>query len=299
MDWLNYHHLRYFHIVAKEGRLTAAAQHLGVSAPAISAQLSELERALGERLFRREGRTKRLTEAGQLVLSYAEEIFSVGGELVTALRQSPGTKTLRLHLGVVDCFPKFLTREILRPAFIMSQAVRVTCHEGKLEELIGHLTAHRLDIVLADEPVSSTIHPQTFSHSLGQSGTTFCAQGKLAMQLQRGFPRSLHDAPALLPAGRTPFRRSLDAWFSAQRIHPRVIVECEDLALMKVLASDGRGFLPVPSVGADEAIRQYGFTPIGQAPRCVVRYSALTTARRIAHPVVAALTAAARRDLFS
>lgn len=298
MEWLNYHHLRYFHIVAKEGSLTAAARHLRVSAPAISAQLRELEAALGERLFRREGRAKRLTDAGQLVFSYTEEIFALGGELVTAVKQRPGTKALRLHLGVVDSFPKFLTHEILRPAFTLPQEVHITCHEGKLEEMVGRLTAHRLDIVLTDEPAFSTVHPQTFSHLLGESGTTFCAHGALAARLRRGFPRTLHDAPALLPAGRTSLRRSLETWFSAHHIQPRVIVECEDLALMKVLAADGRGFLALPTVAADEAIRHYGFTAVGEAPRCTVRFHALTAARRIAHPVVAALTAAARRDLF-
>lgn len=290
MEWLNYHHLRYFWTVAKEGSLARAAAKLHVSQPSISEQIGELEDALGEKLFRREGRTNKLTDAGQMVFGYAEEIFSLGRELLNAVKQRPGAKTLRLYVGVVDSFPKLVTNEILAPVFGMPQAVHVICREGKLEDLLAQLAAHRLDIVLSDEPASSSVNFKTFSHALGETGTTFCAEKRLASKLKRGFPKSLHEAPALLPAENTTLRRALETWFRGQHLRPRVVAEFEDLALMKVMAGEGRGFIAVPTVAAKDAVGHYGFHTIGEAEQCRVRFHAITAERRIAHPAVALIT---------
>lgn len=298
MDWLNYHHLRYFYVVAKQGSLAAAASQLRISPPAISEQIRELEAALGERLFRREGRTNKLTDAGQVVFGFAEKIFALGHELASALKQRPGLRTLRVQVGIVDSFPKLLANEILRPLFSLSQAVHVICHEGKLEDLFQQLAAHRLDIVLADEPASSSVKFQCANHLLGESDTTFCAERRLAAQLKGTFPKALQGAPAFLPAGNTPFRRALEAWFRANHVQPRVVAEFEDLALMKVMAAEGRGFIAVPTVAAREAIGRYGFREIGRAKRCTIQFHAVTAERRIVHPAVPLLTSKARMDLF-
>ena len=228
MDWLNYHHLRYFWTVAEEGSLRKAAEKLHVSPPSISAQLGELEEALGEKLFRRSGRSKVLTDAGQVASRYAEEIFTLGRELVNAVKLRPTAQALRLYVGVADSFPKLVTREILKPVFAMSQPVHVICREGKLEDLLGQLAVHRLDIVLADEPASSSTNFKTYNHSLGETGTTFCAERKLAAKLKRHFPKSLNDAPALLPTENTSLRRALEIWFREQEIQPRIVAEFED-----------------------------------------------------------------------
>lgn len=290
MEWLNYHHLRYFRIVAREGSLAAAAAKLSVSAPSISEQIGELEDALGDKLFRRVGRTNKLTDTGQLVLGYADEIFALGLELMNAVKQRPGARTLRLCVGVVDSFPKGATNEILKPVFTMAQPAHVICREGKMEDLLAQLAAHRLDIVLSDEPASSSINFKTFNHSLGETGTTFCAEKRLAARLKRGFPKSLQDAPALLPAENTTLRRALEIWFREQRVQPRVVAECEDLALMRVMAADGRGFIAVPSITTKDALGHYPFTTIGQTDRCRVQFHAITAERRIAHPAVALIT---------
>ncbi|MBM3829294.1 MAG: LysR family transcriptional regulator [Verrucomicrobia bacterium] len=298
MNGLNYHHLRYFHAVAKEGSLAAAAARLRVSAPAISEQVRELETTLGERLFRREGRGNRLTATGEQVFSYAEEIFALGAELISTVKQQPGTRPLRLHAGVVDSFPKILTLELFQPVLDASPDTRLICQEGRLEELLVQLNAHRLDIVLADEPAFSTTHPHITSHLLGTSDVTFCARPDLAAQLRGNFPRALHTAAALVPAARTPFRRALETWFRAHRVQPRVVAECDDLALLKVLAADGRGFIPMPTVAAEEAMRRYGLAVVGCARRCTVSFHALTANRREMHPAVTLLTNSAQRDLF-
>lgn len=298
MEWLNYHHLRYFWTVAKEGSLARAAEKLHVSQPSISEQIRELELALGEKLFRREGRVNKLTDSGRVVMGYAEEIFALGREMLNAVKQRPGARSMRLYVGVVDSFPKLVTNEILKPVFTMPHGVHVICREGKMEDLLAQLAAHRLDIVLSDEPASSSSNFKTFDHALGETSTVFCAESRLAAKLKRRFPKSLDGAPALLPSENTPFRRALESWFQNTGIRPRVVAEFEDLALMKVMASEGRGFIAVPAVTAREAVERYGFQIIGQAPACRIRLHAVTAERRIIHPAVALLTDKAKRDLF-
>jgi LysR family transcriptional activator of nhaA len=294
MEWLNYHHLRYFWTVAKEGSLARASEKLHVSQPSISEQIRELESAFGEKLFQREGRNNKLTAAGRVVFGYAEEIFALGRELMNAVKQRPGAKLLRLYVGVADSFPKLVTNEILKPVFAMPQTAHIICREGKMEDLLAQLAAHRLDIVLADEPASSSSNFKTYNHSLGETGTTFCAEKKLAAQLKRHFPQSLNDAPALLPTENTSLRRALETWFREQQIQPRIVAEFEDLALMKVMAAEGRGFIALPSVAANDAVGHYGFQAIGRTEKCRVQFHAITAERRIAHPAVALITSQAR-----
>ena len=294
MEWLNYHHLRYFYVVAKEGSLARAAAKLHVSQPSISEQIRELENALGEKLFRREGRNNKLTDAGQVVFNYAEEIFTLGRELMNAVKQRPGLRTLRLNVGVADSFPKLVTNEILKPVFAMPQAVHVVCREGKMEDLLAQLAAHRLDLVLSDEPAPSSTNFKVFSHALGESSVTLCAEEKLATNLKRNFPKSLNDAPALLPAENTTLRRALETWFRAHNVTPNVVAEFEDLALMKVMAAEGRGFIAVPTVALKEAVERYRFRSLGQATSCRVQFHAITAERRIHHPAATAVTTAAR-----
>ncbi|MBK8475056.1 MAG: LysR family transcriptional regulator [Opitutaceae bacterium] len=297
MDWLNYHHLRYFWTVAHEGGLQKAAEKLHVSPPSISAQIRELEAALEVKLFRRLGRRNVLTEAGQIALRHADEIFSLGNDLVRALQQRPTTRALRLHVGVADSFPKLVTHAILRPALALP-TVHVVCREGKIEDLLAQLGAHRLDIVLADEPASSSVKYRAFNHLLGESGITFCAQRALATKLRRQFPQSLHEAPALLPAENTPLRRALESWFRARKVVPRVVAEFEDLALMTVMASLEPGFVPVPTVVLGEATERHGLEAIGTAKDCRAQFFAITAERKITHPVVSLLTESAQKLVF-
>jgi LysR family transcriptional activator of nhaA len=297
VNWLNYHHLLYFWTVAREGSLRAAAQKLHVSQPSISAQVSALEAALGQPLFRPAGRGRALTEAGQLVLGYADEIFALGDELMNSMAGRGAGRALRLHVGVVDSFPKLVTNRILQPAFALKESVHVLCREGKLEDLLAQLATHRLELVLADEPAAGNLRVRTFSHLLGSSTITLCAAPGLAQALKRGFPRSLHEAPALLPAPNTALRRTLETWFQAVGVQPRVLAEFEDLALMKALAADGKGFIALPTAALKEARTHYGFVPLGLAGKHRCQFHAITAERRITHPLVALLTAQATTQL--
>ena len=195
MEWLNYHHLRYFWTVARKGGVRKAAEDLHVSQPSISAQLRLLEESLGQKLFWRSGRNLVLTETGQLVLDYTDEIFSAGRELMNAVKQRPGKHPVRVNIGLTDAFPKLIAFQILRTAFRSEAAVHMICREGEIGPLVSHLQAHRLDIVLADEPASSALKAKTFNHRLGRSGITFCAAARRWRQSCDATSRSRSMAP--------------------------------------------------------------------------------------------------------
>lgn len=299
MEWLNFHHLRYFWTVARKGGVRKAAQELHVSQPSISAQLKLLEESFGEKLFQRSGRTLVLTEAGHLVLSYADEIFSVGQELMSAVKQLPGTRALRLNVGMTDSLSKLIAFEILKPAFHFPSPTHIICRQAEIGPLIGSLQTHRLDIVLADEPASSSLKTRVFNHRLGRSGVTFCAVPKIAARLKRNFPRSLNGAAALLPSQNMGMRIALETWFSSQGIQPRLVGEFEDSALMEVAASGALGFTTVHTVVDHAALSHYGLKVIAQVDECGSDFYAITTERRLKHPVAAAITEHAYTHLFA
>ena len=294
---LNFHHLRYFWMVAREGSVRRAAERMHVSQPTVSAQVSTLEDSLGEKLFRRAGRGLALTEAGERVRRYADEIFALGDELQASLRTPGPAAPLRVNIGITDSVPKLLSHAIIRPAFGAGPDVQVICREGTVADLLGELAAYRLDLVLADEPAPSALPIKTHHHLLGGCGVVLCATARLAAKLKPRFPRSLDGAPALLPAANSSFRRTLEPWFELHGVKPRVIAEYDDGALMKMAAADGMGFLPVPLAAAREAEKRWGLKTIGRAADCRMQFYAITTERRVQHPAVIAITQAAHRIL--
>lgn len=289
-DFLNYHHLRYFWTVATEGSLRRASEKLRVSQPSMCTQIKLLETSLGETLFRPSGRSLVLTEFGQLIYGYAEEIFTLGGEILRATKQAPGVRALRLHVGIVDSFPKLMSYDILRPVLEHQPPVQLTCHEGKLADLVSQLNTHRLDVVLSDEPASPGITGKVFNHLLGSSEITFCAMPGLAKKLKGRFPRNLDGAPALLPTQNCSLRRDLEKWFRSAGVEPRIVAEFEDAALTKIVATDGHGFIAVPTVVASEAMERYGFVPIGRTKEVETQFYAITAERRFTHPAILAIT---------
>jgi LysR family transcriptional regulator, transcriptional activator of nhaA len=298
VEFLNFHHLRYFWTVAKEGGLTRAAGKLHVSQPTISAQIQALEGVLGEKLFSRAGRNLVLTDTGQHVLSYAEEIFSTGQELLDSVKQRPTSRPLRVRLGVADALPKLVAYRIIEPIFHLPQAVQVSCWETKVSDMLVELAAFRLDLVLADEPASSGVTPNVFNHFLGECGVTFCAVPHLAAKLRRGFPKSLHGAPALLPMSNSGLRRSLEKWFHATGVRPRLVGEIEDPALVNILALHGLGFMTVPTMIMKEVVARFGLRAIGRTDDCRQQFYAITAERKLAHPAVLAITSQDRTALF-
>ena len=274
MEWLNYHHLLYFWVVAREGGLVPAGKVLRLSHPTLSAQVHALEDHLGEKLFTKVGRKLALTEMGRVVYRYANEIFSLGREMVDTVKGRATGSPLRLDVGVVDVVPKLVVRRLLQPALSLTEPVRLVCHEDSYEKLLGDLAMHMLDLVSSDAPVPAGSTIRAFNHLLGETGVSFFGTASLAQSYKRGFPKSLDQAPMLLPVEGLTVRRSLDQWLDKNDIKPRIVAEFEDSALMKVFGSDGLGIFAAPTAVEAEVIAQYGVHLLGRIDLVVVRHHA-------------------------
>jgi LysR family transcriptional activator of nhaA len=297
MKWLNYNHLYYFWAVAREGSVVRAAEELMVSQPTISAQLKDLEAALGHKLFDRAGRGLALTDAGRIALNYANEMFSLGQQLLNALEHQPAGRALKLSVGVLDVIPKPVVRVLLEPALRLSPPVRLVCREDKADRLLADLAARRTDVVLTDSPIGTAAPIRGFNHLLGECGVSFFASGELAARFRKGFPKSLNAAPLLLPTDHTAMRRSLNLWFDRRRIHPVVVGEFDDSATMFSFGQSGAGVFPAPSMVAAQIQNERGVRLVGEADKVRERFYAISLEEKLKHPAVVAICESARRRL--
>lgn len=298
MEWLNYHHLLYFWTVAKEGSVARASRVLRLSQPTISGQVKQLEHALQERLFERKGRNLVLTETGEMVFGYADEIFGLGRELMDSLRGRPSGRPARLNVGISDVFPKLIAFRILELATTMDPPVEMVCREDKTERLLAELSIHGFDLVLTDTPFSGQVSVRAFNHLLGQSEVAFFGVRKLAERYRRGFPESLDGAPFLLPTRHSVLRRAVDRWFETHAIRPLVIAEFDDSALMKVFGAHGKGIFPAVTVIEHDIKNDFSALKIGAAEGVTEQFFAITVDRRIKNPAVQAISQAARESVF-
>lgn len=300
MEWLNYHHLLYFWMVAKEGTITLASKKLGLAHPTLSGQVRRLEHVLGEKLFARKGRKLVLTEQGRVAYRYADEIFSLGQEFLDTLRgRGGGTRELRLVVGVSDVLAKSIVHRMLQPVFGLEGQVRVVCRESRsVEAFMGDLANHSLDVILSDAPAGPGTSVRAYSHELGDCGTSFFAAPRLAKGYARGFPQSLDGALALLPSADSTFRRALKEWFEARKLRPTVVAELDDSALAAVFGEEGLGFFAAPDVLEAEICERYRVRVVGRAREVRQRFYAISVERKIGHPAVAAICEVARRHIF-
>lgn len=297
MRHINYTYLLYFWTVHREGSVSRAAKVLHLTPQTISGQIKQLEESIGVPLFRREGRSLVLTDTGQLVVQFADEIFTLGRELTQVLRFGAKPRSPRtLAVGVVDSLAKLITCEILAPAMTLEEPVRVVTREAPLEELLAEISVHRLDIVLSDRSMPQ-LNVRAFSHSLGQSNVAFFARADLAGELAGDFPGSLDGAPFLLPAARDTLRARLEDWFADQELRPVIVAEVDDSALMKALGQQGLGVFTAPAAISERVCENFGVVEIGRTADLIERYYAIVPQRKIAHPAVLAITESGRRHL--
>lgn len=298
MKWLNYHHLYYFWVVAREGSFSRAARELLVSQPTVSSLVKALENALGRRLLERAGRRLVLTGAGRIAFNYANEIFSLGRELTEALERGAADRPLKLTVGILDILPKTVVRLLLEPVLRLEQPVRLTCREDKADRLLAELAGHRSDVVLSDAPIGASVQLRGFNHQLGESGITFFGISSLAARRRRRFPESLDGAPILLPGEGTALRHELNLWLDARRIHPEVVVECDDAALLSALGRAGAGIFMVPSLVEDEVRKEGRISVVGRTDEVRQRFYAISVEAKLSHPAVVAIREAARQRGF-
>lgn len=299
LDWVNYHHLLYFWVVAREGGLVQAGKVLRLSHPTLSAQIHALEDHLGQKLFTKVGRKLALTDVGRVAFRYADEIFALGREMVDTVKGRSTGQPLRLEVGVVDVVPKLVVRRLLQPAMSLADPVKLVCYEDSYERLLADLALHKLDIVIADAPVMPGSSVRAFHHFLGETGVSFFAAPQVAPQYGPDFPRSLDGAPMVLPLENTLLRRSLNQWFGRVGVRPRVVGEFQDSALLKVFGADGVGLFVAPTVVEAEICRHYDVIAVGRTEEVKERFYAVSVERRLKHPAVVAILDAARHELFA
>lgn len=298
MQSLNYHHLLYFWMVAREGSIVKASAELRLAQPTISGQIKTLEENLGEKLLEKSGRTLVLTEAGKIVYDYADGIFALGNELMETLRGRPAGRQAKLIVGISDVVPKLISHRILATALDLEDSVRLVCVEDKTERLLAELSIHRLDIVLSDQPITGAVRVRAFNHLLGECGLSFMATKPLAALYRANFPKSLHNAPMLLPTEDTMLRHGLDQWFHQNEIRPRVVAEFHDSALLKVFGENGRGVFAAPSAIEKEIAIEYGVEVVGRTEDVTERFYLISVERRIRNTAVAAICANAKDVVF-
>jgi LysR family transcriptional regulator, transcriptional activator of nhaA len=296
---MNYKHLHYFWVTARAGGIAQAGARLHTTPQTLSSQIKLLEGRLGRKLFRKSGRKLELTDDGRVAMEFADQIFGLGGELESAMRERrEGTRVLEFRVGVADSMVKTVAYRLLEPALAADDAVRLICSEGKFEDLLGALALHRLDLVLADKPLARGASVKAFNHALGSSAVSFLAAPTLARSLKGSFPQCLNLAPMLVPGAGSALRIQLDAWLTRHHLHPRIVGEFDDGALLKAFGREGRGVVMAPSVLEREIAMQYELRLVGRSDELVEQFVAISVERRVTHPCVLAITDAARGALF-
>lgn len=298
MSSLNYKHLRYFWMVAKTGSIAKAAEQLHLTPQSISGQLSEFADSLGVELFRRSGRKLELTDTGRRIVSYAEDIFHTGDELLELVRDKSFATTISFRVGCADSVSKLIACHLLEPALKLPEPVKLVCREGRLDSLVADLAVHRLDLVIADRPIPAHFSVRAYNHLLGESPMTAFATPALAGQLEGEFPACLHDAPLLLPGEDFAIHQRLLRWLEHNEVHPNVVGEFDDSAMMKAFGQSGAGVFFAPAAIASQVSGQYQVVALGEVSGVVEEVYAITTERRMSHPATVAISTAARDKLF-
>ena len=297
---MNFKHLHYFWVTAKAGGIMRAGEQLHITPQTLSGQIKLLEDWLGHKLFRKNGRQLELTEDGRVALGYADQIFTLGAELEAAVRQvRSGPRVLDFRVGVADSVAKSVVYRLLEPALSVEQTVRLICSEGRFPDLLAQLALHRLDLVIADEPMSKHISVKAFNHPLGSTAMSFFCTAAMQAELQGEFPQCLNNMPMLMPGPAASVRRQLESWLTRHHLHPTIFGEFDDVALKKAFGREGRGIFIAPTVLEDETMAQFGVVVIGRTDELVEEFYAVSAERRITHPCVVAITEAARNQLFS
>lgn len=297
---MNFKHLYYFWVAAHAGGVVRAGEQLHTTPQTLSGQIKLLEDWLGHKLFRKAGRQLELTENGRLALDYADQIFTLGQELESALRQARGTpRRLDFAVGVADSLSKAVAYRLLEPALSLAEPVKLIASEGKFADLLAQLALHRLDLVIADEPVPRRLSVKAYSHMLGSSGMSFFAAPNLWPRLQGVFPACLDGQPMLMPGPTAALRAPLEDWLARQRLAVQVVAEFDDAALMAAFGREGQGVFVAPSVLEGQTGAQFGVRVVGRTAELTESFYALSVQRRITHPCVVAITDAARGQLFA
>ena len=298
MRHLNYSHLLYFWTVAREGSIAKASEVLHITPQTISGQLKLLEESVGEPLFQRAGRGLSLTEIGGVVNLYADEIFSLGSELAQRVQNKSTGIPTKLNVGILNSIPKLIAFRTIAPALELEDSVKVVCHEGEFEKLLGDLAIHQLDLIISDRQVPAGLNVRAYNHKLGNSEIAIFCHKSTANKYIKKFPHSLDGAPILLPASNNKMRRDLDDWFDEIDIKPNIVAEIDDSALIKAFGEAGIGLFPAPKAVSTAVEHMYNSKLVGVIDSVTETYYTISPERKLKHPGVLKITEEARSRLF-
>lgn len=284
MDRLNYHHLRYFREVAREGNLTRAADRLNISQSALSTQIRQLEERLGQALFDRDGRSLALTEAGRLALDHADRIFQAGEELVAALAAGEGT--LRpLKVGALSTLSRNFQLRFLRPV-LEDGACVLSLVSGSGPVLLDTLRRLGLDLVLSTEPPSRATYPELVAHRIAEQPVGLYG---VARRMEHGsLAGLLAREPVILPT-ESSIRTGFDSLAARLGVTVRLAAEIDDMAMVRLLAREGVGVAVAPAVVVADEIEAGLLRPAAFALDLSETFYAVTASRRFPHPLVTKL----------
>lgn len=298
MEWLNYHHLYYFWVVAKSQSIKQATLELNLSQPTISTQIKTLENALGEQLFIRQGKSLILSEQGKTVFRFADEIFSIGKEMIQTLKGIRVDRPIKFYVGISDIVPKLIAHHLLQPALDQFENLELHCHEGPTDELFLDLANHNLDLVITDTKPSNYYQTKLFSQTLGSSGVSFFGTKELLKKHPQKFPQCLNGAPLLMPSNQSYLRKGVELWLQEENIQPSRISEFDDTALMKVFGQFGNGFFFSPTVLEKDIESLYDVSRIARVSHLKERFYAVSADRKIIHPAIVTIASQSKKRLF-
>jgi LysR family transcriptional activator of nhaA len=259
----------------------------------ISAQVRELERALGYALLKPAGRGLVLTDAGIAAMKQADLIFQLGEDLPAVVRDAMSSPSVRLTVGISDGLPKLVVRRLLQP--VMAEPhLRLLCHEGEFDELLADLALHRLDVVLADRPAPANPNIKLYTHSMGSSPISWYASPELYQSAKKDFPQCLAHVPVLLPTAHNDVRARIDRWFEQLGIRARIVGEFEDSALLKTFGCSGMGVFPAVDWVHEDLLARDGVIRLGPCGEVQEHFFAIGTEKKVQHPLVQRLLTALR-----
>lgn len=299
MEWLNYHHLHYFHMIAQEGSLTKAASRLRLTHSTLSAQLKSLEEFLGHPLFDRRGKRLALTPFGAEIAHYAADIFRLGGELVDVARGRSSAKRTVLRVGVAGTLPTTIIHRLISPALENGQDAAVSVVQAPLSELLLLLAAHHVQMVLCDTPAPRGQAVRVHTHFLGASPILLYAACDIADKVREGFPDSLNGAPFLFPAAGSGLRSAMERWLADRGISVHTAGEIEGADLLRKFGIRGLGVFPIREALQKEAEDMGRVQCLGEMKGVSEKYYAVSLERRMADPLLAAIIKSGRRNLAS
>jgi len=289
MKQLNYNHLFYFYMVAKEGSIAKACKLLHLTPQTVSSQLATLEEYIGVHLFERAGRRLILNEQGKLVFNYAEDIFNLGSELLQNLEPSQRQQKMTFSVGITDVIPKVFAYDFLKPALDCDDNIKLVCREGELDHLLAELAINKLDVILSDCPIPPGRKIKAYNHKAIDCGLTFFIANNKLSDVRGDFPQCLHNQPFLMPGEQSSISMSLVSWLKDKSINVNVVAEFDDSALTKLFGQQGYGIFCTPSIVESYVLDSYQVSVIGRTDEIKEQLYLITGDRKMTHPALVAI----------